>query len=115
MSVDYDHLSEKLALAVQASMWNEDYATQVDPLSELRDALSNEGRDLPLPEAARLRLDVLQVLDSADEYADDPRAKEFGTLYCLLENMPIQTRSQLAAKLMALLRFTSARVQASSR
>ncbi len=109
MTVDYDYLCEVLSSAIQAAMWSNDFGEQVNELSALQDALEHRGKDLPLPDAARLRLDVLAVLKSADTFADDPRAKEFGTLYCLLDNLSEDERGRLAALLVQLLRFTSAR------
>ena len=79
-------------------------AEQVTDLSAVLDALEGRAKGLPLPEAARVRLEVLQLLKQADAYADDPRAKEFGTMYCLLETMESDDRSRLATRLIQLLR-----------
>jgi hypothetical protein len=54
---------------------------------------------------------VLQVLKQADEYADDARAKEFGTMYCLLDSMSAEDRTRLAALLVDLFRFASAKTR----
>jgi hypothetical protein len=106
---DYRHLATTLTNAIEAAMWSADFTEQVDELSAVQDALERQGKDLPLPDAARVRLEVLQVLKRADEYADDPRAKEFGTQFCLLETMTPDERTRLAGMLIQLLRFVAAK------
>ena len=105
---DYEHLANVLAAAIEAAMWRSDYAEQASELDAVEDALENQGRDLPLPDAARLRLEVLHVLKQADAYADDPRAKEFGEVYCLLATMTDEDRARLGSALVQLLRISAA-------
>jgi hypothetical protein len=104
---DYQHLVRVLSLAIEAAMWSSDFAEQVEDLTALQDVLEGPAKGLPLPEAARLRLEVLHVLKQADAYADDPRAKEFGTTFCLLETMTNEDRAKLATMLVQLLKFAA--------
>lgn len=106
---DHRYLAIALTNAIEAAMWSTDFTEQVNELSAVQEALEHQGKDLPLPDAARVRLEVLQVLKRADEYADDPRAKEFGTLFCLLDTMTDDERTRLATMLVQLLRFVSAK------
>jgi hypothetical protein len=92
-------------------MWSTDFAEQVTELSAVQEALEQRVHDLPLPDAARLRLDILHVLKQANEYADDPRAKEFGTIYCLLDSMTAEERQRLASLLVRLQSFAAAHGQ----
>lgn len=105
---DYEHLATTLSSAIEAAMWSTDFAEQATELTAVETALENQGKDLPLPDGARLRLEVLHVLKQADSYADDPRAKEFGELYCLLETMTDEERGRLASALVQLLRIAAA-------
>jgi hypothetical protein len=105
---DYEHLATVLAAAVEAAMWRTDFAEQASELSAVEEALENQGKDLPLPDAARLRLEVLHVLKQADAYADDPRAKEFGEVYCLLATMTDEDRGRFGSALVQLLRIAAA-------
>jgi hypothetical protein len=104
---DYQYLAAMLAGAIEAAMWNTDFAEQVADLQAVQEALEGRGKGLPLPEAARVRLEVLHMLKQADAYADDPRAKEFGTMYCLLETMTGDDRTRLATMLIQLMRFAA--------
>ena len=106
---DYAHLAETLSTAIEAAMWSTEFTDQVTELSAVQDALEHRAHDLPLPDAARLRLDILHVLKQSDEYADDVKAKEFGTLYCLLDAMTDDDRIRLASLLVELLRFAAAK------
>ena len=104
---DYQHLAKALALVIEASMWNIEFAEHVAELEGLEDVLEHRAKDLPLPDAARLRLEILQVLKQADAYADDPRAKEFGTMFCLLDTLSSADRVRLSTMLVELLRFAA--------
>jgi hypothetical protein len=48
------------------------------------------------------------VLKQADAYADDPRAKEFGEVYCLLATMTDEDRGRFGSALVQLLRIAAA-------
>src|SRR5262245_39071491 len=109
---DYHHLASVLSQAIEAAMWSTDFAEQVADLSSVQEALEGRAKGLPIPDAARVRLEVLHVLKQADAYADDPRAKEFGTMYCLLETMTNEDRAKLAAMLVQLVKFAAVKGEA---
>lgn len=104
---DYEHLATTLGAAIEAAMWSTDFADQASEFDAVKDALENRAKDLPLPEPARLRLEILHVLKRAEEYEDDARAKEFGAFFVMLETMTPDDRRAFAALLVQLLRHAA--------
>jgi hypothetical protein len=101
---DYEHLATTLSAAIEAAMWSTDYTEQVVELLAVQEALESRAKDLPVPDPARLRLEILHVLKRADAYEDDARAKEFGALFVMLETMTEDDRGKFATLLVQLLR-----------
>jgi hypothetical protein len=104
---DYEYLARTLASAIEAAMWSTDFTEQVSGLAAVQEALEHRAQGLPLPDAARLRLEILHTLQQSDEYADDVKAKEFGTMYCMLDALTDEERTHLATLLVELLSFVA--------
>jgi hypothetical protein len=105
--VDYVHVAEKLAIAIEQAMWSADaFDQQAQELCAVEDALKQVNDELWTDsEAAKDRATILALLETDVGDAEDPRAKEFGTLFVRMMRMSSDERGRLAEAMVGLLRF----------
>jgi len=104
--VDYGHIAEKLAIAIEQAMWSGDeFDQQAHELCAVEDALKQASEEPWAGEAAKDRATILRLLDTDVGDAEDPRAKEFGTLFVRMMRMSSDDRARLAEAMVGLLRF----------
>jgi|SRR5688500_8016903 hypothetical protein len=106
--VDYGHIAEKLAIAVEQAMWSaaDAFDQQAQELCAVEDALKQVNDKLWTDsEAAKDRATILALLETDVGDAEDPRAKEFGTLFVRMMRMSSDERGRLAEAMVGLLRF----------
>ena len=105
--VDYGHIAEKLAIAIEQAMWSGDeFDQQAQELCVVEDALKAASAKLwAVGEAAKDRATILKLLETDVGDAEDPRAKEFGSLFVRMMRMSSDDRVRLAEAMVGLLRF----------
>jgi hypothetical protein len=105
--VDYGDIAKKLAIAIQQAMWSGDeFDQQARELCVVEDALKEASPRLWADgKAAKDRATILKLLETDVGDAEDPRAKEFGTLFVRMMRMSSDDRARLAEAMVGLLRF----------
>jgi hypothetical protein len=106
--IDYAHIAEKLAIAIEQAMWSaaDAFDQQAQELCAIEDALKQASDELWTDtEARKDRATILALLETDVGDAEDPRAKEFGTLFVRMMRMSNDDRARLAEAMVGLLRF----------
>jgi hypothetical protein len=104
--IDYSHVAEKLAIAIEQAMWSaSEFEDQAQELCAVEDALEQASEKLWAGEAAKDRAAILQLLQTDVGDAEDPRAKEFGNLFVRMMRMSSDDRARLSEAMVSLLRF----------